>query len=80
MEAPTTYLAPGQRYIHAGHDWTVDAAVTILRVGPDAARVMWVIFGAADGAEYARPAAGFEAAIASGVIVPIASWGTIGWC
>jgi hypothetical protein len=80
METPTTYLAPGQRYSRTGYAWSADDTVTILRVGPDAVGLMWVIYGASDGEECARPAARLEAAIATGELTPVAAGGSIGRC
>jgi hypothetical protein len=80
MEMLPTYLAPGQRYIRTSHGWSTNAAVTILRVGPDASGLVWVIYGAPDGEESARPASRFEAAIAAGEIIPIVAAGTVGRC
>jgi hypothetical protein len=80
--APTTsYLAPGQRYAPAGSPaWRADRQVTVLRVGRDRQGLLRVAYRCPDGHQVVEPTAQFEAAVASGQLVPVAGPGLLASC
>lgn len=73
---PITFLAPGQRYAPTGSPaWRADRQVTILQVGRDRSGLLRVAYRSSNGDHVVEPTAQFEAAVATGKLVPVAGWG-----
>jgi hypothetical protein len=73
---PTTFLAPGQRYAPTGSPaWRADRQVTILGVGRDRSGRLRVAYRSPKGNQVVESTAQFEAAVATGQLVPVAGWG-----
>jgi hypothetical protein len=74
MAPRQSFLAAGQRYVRSGCPvWRVADQLTVLVVGKDRLGTVWVTFRGPDGEDRTRMAAQFEAAVAAGEIVPLAS-------
>lgn len=75
-----TFLAPGQRYTEVGTAaWRADKQWTVVHVGQfdGATRV---IYRCPNGHQLTMPAEQFEAAVMSGQVVPVASFGRMARC
>ena len=78
---PSTYLAPGQRYVPTGSAaWRADRQLTVLRVGRDGAGLLRVAYRCPNGHQVVEPAAQFEAAVAAGQLVPVVGAGRLASC
>lgn len=78
---PTTYLAPGQRYTPSGSaGWRSDRQVTVLLVGRDRQGQVRVAYRCHNGHQVVEPAAQFEAAVATGQLVPVIGSGFLARC
>jgi hypothetical protein len=76
-----TYLAPGQRYAPSDSPaWRADRQLTVLAVGRDPRGTMRVAYRCPDGHQVVEPAAQFEAAVASGQLVPVVGAGFLASC
>ena len=81
MVTPRTFLTPGQRYMQFdGTPWRLEQQVTIVRVDRDPDGVPCVVSRCLDGEELVAPAAQLEAAVAAGLLVPVAGAGRIPRC
>jgi hypothetical protein len=75
---PITFLAPGQRYAPTGSPaWRADRQVTILRVEHDLSGRLRVAYCSSNRDQVVEPTAQFEAAVATGQLVPVAGWGRL---
>ena len=79
MTPPTTYLAPGQRYAHAGAPGR-PLHVTIVRLQSDALGLPQVLFAYPGGRQVIVAVSHVEAAIAGGQLAPVAGPGCVGRC
>lgn len=79
MDAPRTYLAPGQRYVHPG-DRVLDQQVTIVRLEPDRVGTLKVIFLYPGGREVTAYLPQVEEAIAVGQLEPVVGRGQRAAC
>ncbi len=81
MTPPHTFLTPGQRYTEPdGTPWRCDQQVTIVGVEWDALGFPRVTFRRPDGENLVAPAVQVEAAVAAGLLVPVAGAGWIARC
>ena len=72
----STYLAPGQRYVTSGSPgWRSDRQVTVLAIARDRQGQVRVAYRGPNGNQVVEPAAQFEAAIATGQLVPVVGSG-----
>ena len=79
--APHTFLAPGQRYADIAADtWRVDQQLTILTIAHRPGGSPIVTYRCFNGDEESTSARQFEAAIASGLIVPVIGVGQVPVC
>lgn len=72
MNRTSTRLAPGQRFVQPAGDRRLGQPITIARLDRDAHGLPRVTFRAADGRELTAYAAQIEAAIAEGILAPLA--------
>ena len=81
MLTPRTFLTPGQRYTQPDcTPWRLDQQVTVVGVEWDAVGFPHVTFRRHDGEDLVAPAAQVEAAVAAGLLVPVAGVGWIARC
>ena len=81
MNAPTTFLAPGQRYTEAGSAaWRIEQQWTVVHVGRDLSGSTRVTYRCPNGHQIVAPAEQFEAAIHAGQIVPVIGAGRVVRC
>ena len=79
-QIPTTFLAPGQRYTEVGTaSWRVDKQWTVVHVGRFEGTTR-VIYRCPNGHQITMPAEQFEAAVMSGQVVPVVSFGRMARC
>lgn len=78
---PTTFLALGQRYAPAGSPaWRADRQLTVLHIGRDRQGLLHVAYRCPAGHQVVEPTAQFDAAVASGQLVPFAGPGRPASC
>lgn len=76
-----TYLAPGQRYADITADpWRVDQQLTILQIAHQPGDHSIVTYRCFNGVHESTLVSRFEAAIASGLIVPVIGTGRVSEC